>query len=347
MPDGHPCLNGRRPSEAQSAGAGGAVVEVRFADAVTSRTAFALCQSIRSHLADSPRTLVLNLEEVKAVDVVGLAALLQMTRLARQLGVPFAILPSVAIRRGLISAELVEEVPVVSDPGQAPLSAVGARDLSPPDALTPFLAATPRVGLRQPAWEELSIFADWANNSLLQEMVGSELLYRCRHLGPYHPDFVASIFSDPTSLTLLVQPVPPPAPPVGFVRLYDIRLVEQLGFLETAIADPRSLRRGWGVEASRLLLAFAMDVLAIRRVEAKVYAYNTLSINALKRNGFQQDGRLRQAKTYEGRHWDILVFSILEDELHSQRELEQFPYMGFRETGSPSPSGCSRCSGAA
>jgi ABC-type transporter Mla MlaB component len=222
LPDGHPCLNGRRPSEAQSPGAGGAVVEVRFADAVTTRTAFALCQSIRSHLADSPRTLVLNLEEVKAVDVVGLAALLQMARLARQLGVPFAIIPSVAIHRGLISAELVEEVPVVSDPGQAPLSAAGARDLSPPDALTPFLAATPRLGLRQPAWEELSIFADWANDSLLQEMVGSEFLYRCRHLGPYHPDFVASIFSDPTSLTLLVQPVSPPASPVGFVRLYNI-----------------------------------------------------------------------------------------------------------------------------
>jgi len=325
----------------------GAGVEVRVGDALTIGTAFALCGSIRGHLADSPRALVLNLEQVKAVDVVGLAALLQITRLARQLDVPLTIIPSVAIHRGLISAELVDEVPVVSNPGRVPLSAVGASDFDPPGALTPFLAATPRVGLRQPALEELSIFGEWAYDSLLSQMVGSELLYRCRHLGPYHPDFVASIFSDPTSLTLFVQPVPSPASPVGFVRLYDIRLVEQLGFLETAIADPHSLRRGWGVEASRLLLAFAMDVLDIRRVEAKVFAYNPLSINALKRNGFQQEGLLRQAKTYRGRRWDILVFSILEDELHAQRELEQFPYMGFWETGPPSPSSCSRRSGAA
>ena len=98
---------------------------------------------------------------------------------------------------------------------------------------------------------------------------------------------------------------------------------------KSAVADLRVLRKGWGIEASRLLLAYAMDALGLVRVEAKVYAYNVLSINALKRNGFAQEGVLRQARSYDGERWDILVFSLLEEEMREQRKQDGFPYMGF------------------
>ena len=161
-------------------------------------------------------------------------------------------------------------------------------------------------------------------------MVGSQLLYRCRHLGPYHPDFVAQVLHDPTALTLLVVPREAAAEPVGFVRLYNIHLTETLGFLETAVVA-RSRRAAWGITASRLLLAYAMDAVGIRRVEAKVYAYNVLSVNALERNGFRQEGVLREARVYDGRRWDILVFAILDQEMREQRARDRFPYMGFWE----------------
>jgi RimJ/RimL family protein N-acetyltransferase len=67
-----------------------------------------------------------------------------------------------------------------------------------------------------------------------------------------------------------------------------------------------------------------MDALELRRVEAKVFAYNVISINALRRNGFQQEGVLREAKTYGGQRWDILVFSILESEMREQRRRDDF-----------------------
>jgi RimJ/RimL family protein N-acetyltransferase len=159
-------------------------------------------------------------------------------------------------------------------------------------------------------------------------MVGSRLLYVCRHLGPHHADFARLVLNDATSLTLLIQPLATQAP-VGFVRIYDVHLLEEFAFLETAVADVHAWRKGWGIEASRLLLAYAMDALGIRRVEAKVYAYNRLSMNALARNGFRREGVLRQARTYEGQRWDIVVFSILDDEMLAQRQVESFPHMGF------------------
>src|SRR3989338_8827446 len=94
---------------------------------------------------------------------------------------------------------------------------------------------TPRFGLRPPSWEELAPFERWANDPLLEQMVGSQLLYRCRHLGPYHPDFAAQVLHDPTALTLLVLPLDEPPEPVGFVRLYNVQLAEAFAFLETAV----------------------------------------------------------------------------------------------------------------
>lgn len=305
-------------------------VELRVHEALTCRTAAAFCGAVDERLRAAPRRLWINLEEVKASDVVGLAALLQTVRRAESAGVPLSILPSAGVYRALLNAGILDDLPL-EGPGSGPALSIPEPHGERPEAHPSFLVETPRFGLRPPSWDELGIFERWANDPLLEQMVGSQLLYRCRHLGPYHPDFAAQVLHDPTALTLLVLPLDAAAEPVGFVRLYNVQLAEAFAFLETAVVQARSLRAGWGIAASRLLLAYAMDAIGIRRVEAKVYAYNVLSINALKRNGFQQEGVLREARTYDGQRWDVLVFAILEPEMREQRARDRFPYMGFWE----------------
>jgi RimJ/RimL family protein N-acetyltransferase len=108
--------------------------------------------------------------------------------------------------------------------------------------------------------------------------------------------------------------------PVGVVRLFNIHVREGYAFLETIMAERRAIRRGFGVEAGKLIAYYGVDVLALRRIEAKVYEYNVLSVNSLRRNGFRQEGVLRQAG-YDGRrYWDVLVFGILKDEIEAVRK---------------------------
>jgi RimJ/RimL family protein N-acetyltransferase/ABC-type transporter Mla MlaB component len=296
---------------------GASEIEIVVHEGLTSLALPGFCQRVRAGLALGPSRLWLNLEDVKATDVAGLAMLLQATRRAESLGIETSILPSPAVYRALLSASLLDELPLEGI-GAAPGAATRHVPLEDTPA-PPFLASTARLALRPPTWDELETFSGWANDSLLDQMVGSHLLYLCRQVGPYHPEFVARVLNDPAALTLVVVPAEGDAQPVGFVRLFDVHLVERFAFLETAIVNPRSLRAGWGIEASRLALSWAMDALEIRRVEAKVFAYNVISINALRRNGFQQEGVLREAKTYGGQRWDILVFSILESEMREQR----------------------------
>jgi len=314
-----------RPSAGGSA-AGEA--EIRVHDALTAWEAAGLCAAARDRMRGATR-LWLNLENVKVTDAVGLAALCQSVRFAESRGVSTSVLPSPAVYRALLTAGLLDELPLAG-PGAGPAQPIEADepDLLARQASDPYLARAARVAVRPPAWDELALFERWAQEPLLDQMVGSELLYLCRHLGPWHPDFVARALHDPTALTVLVCPLAAPEP-IGFVRLYGVHLVEGFAFLETAVVQPRALRAGIGIEASRLVLAYAMDALGIRRVESKVFAYNVLSANSLRRNGFQQEGVLREARTYEGRRWDILVFAILEDGMRRERRRDRFSSFGF------------------
>ena len=306
-------------------------IEMRFHDGLSCRNAAAFCRAVRERLHGAAERLWLNLEDVKSVDVVGLAALLDAVRRAEAARVPISVLPSPSVYRALLNAGILDDLRL-EGPGTGPSLPVDDAHAESPEGGREIIAATSRLALRQPAWDELGVFERWSNDPLLEQMVGSELLYRCRHLGPYHPDFVAQVMHAPTALTLLVQPLQASEAPVGFVRLYNVNLGERFGFLETAVVHPRSLRAGWGIEASRLLLAYAMDTLGLRRVEAKVYAYNVLSVNSLERNGFQKEGVLRDARTYDGQRWDILLYAILDHEMLEQRRRDRFPYMGFWES---------------
>jgi RimJ/RimL family protein N-acetyltransferase/anti-anti-sigma regulatory factor len=284
---------------------------------LTARTVAAFCQAIEEALRQA-RAIVVAAESVKDVDAVGLAVLLQASRRASHAGVDFSVVASPALHAALLDGGLLDDVRVAGSEiiaGDDRLRAVPT--VRPADDGS-VLVATPRMALHLPSWDDLASFDRWATEPLLDQMVGSALLYRCRHLGAYDADFVVQVTADPTSLTAMIVP-PGCQKPVGFVRLYQINLVEQFAFLETAVADVRALRRGWGIAASRLMLCYATDVLELRRVEAKVYAYNMLSINALRRNGFVREGRLRDARHYDGRRWDVLVFSILHAEMAAQR----------------------------
>ena len=300
---------------------------IRVHGDLTLSSAPALCGAVSDAVGDAPATVTVDLRGAKAADVVGLAALFQCGAVVERAGAAFAVVAEEPLRSAVLAARLFDEIPFVT--GVEETTVLDTIDVLPSRNEAPLLAHTARIGLRRPTWDELALFGRWAEDRCLEEMVGSELLYRCRHLGPYHPDFVDEVLASPRSLTLFVEPLAMPGHPVGFVRLYDIHLAAGIAFLETVVTTGESLRKGWGVEASRLLLAYGMDALGLQRVEAKAYSYNVLSANALRRNGFRQEGVLRSAHRYQGQRWDILVFAILAEEMRAQRVRESYPYLGF------------------
>lgn len=199
------------------------------------------------------------------------------------------------------------------------------------------IARGQRVYLRTLVPSDLDHLSEWAEDPFLERMVGSEFLRAYKHAYDKEPSFYEACLNDPTQVVLVIMAARPTEPrwkkPLGFVRLFNIHLIEGYAFLETMLTDEKALRRGFGVEAGKLICAYGVDVLGLRRIEAKVYEFNLLSINSLRRHGFRQEGVLRKAGYYAGQHFDVLVFGILREELEAQRKKEphqahfHFPYV--------------------
>ena len=176
-----------------------------------------------------------------------------------------------------------------------------------------------RIYLRTFTPDDLASVSEWADDPFLERMVGSEFLHAFKHDYDEEPAFYEAILTDPTQVVMVIMARRKWTKPIGLVRLFNIHILEGYAFLEVMITDPGALRLGFGVEAGILITCYGVDILGLRRIEAKVYEYNRLSMNSLRRHGFHHEGILRKAGFQDGRYWDVHVFGILKEEIEAKR----------------------------
>ncbi len=94
--------------------------------------------------------------------------------------------------------------------------------------------------------------------------------------------------------------------PIGTTALIDIDHRDGSAELVLIVAEVEARGRGYGTEATRLVLDYAFAALGLRRVTLKVYEYNLAGIRAYQKAGFREVGRRRQAHWMGGRLWDVV-----------------------------------------
>jgi RimJ/RimL family protein N-acetyltransferase len=72
--------------------------------------------------------------------------------------------------------------------------------------------------------------------------------------------------------------------------------------------------KGYGTEATELMLAHAFTRLALHRVALAVFEFNLRAIRSYEKCGFVVEGRAREAIFRDGRFWDEVHMSILAGE---------------------------------
>ena len=85
------------------------------------------------------------------------------------------------------------------------------------------------------------------------------------------------------------------------------------------IGEPDCWGRGYGTEATAMMLDHAFTTLGIHRVGLSVFAFNERAIRSYRKVGFVVEGRAREAIWREGRFHDEIQMSILDDEWRAIR----------------------------
>ena len=81
-----------------------------------------------------------------------------------------------------------------------------------------------------------------------------------------------------------------------------------------AIGDKAYWGRGYGTEATHLLMGYAFGELNLNRVELEVYAFNTRAIRSYEKVGFVLEGTRRQAIFRDGVYHDAHIMSLLRED---------------------------------
>ena len=80
------------------------------------------------------------------------------------------------------------------------------------------------------------------------------------------------------------------------------------------IGEKDAWGRGYGTEATRLMVRHAFESLGLHRVALAVFEFNERAIRSYRTCGFRVEGRAREAIWRDGRWWDELTMSLLESE---------------------------------
>jgi RimJ/RimL family protein N-acetyltransferase len=100
---------------------------------------------------------------------------------------------------------------------------------------------------------------------------------------------------------------------IGLCAFKDVRWASRHTFFWIGI-DPAMRGKGYGPDATRVLLKYAFLELNLNCVGLEVFAYNTAAIAAYEKVGFQHDGQVRAYIYRDGVYYDMLLMSMVRDE---------------------------------
>jgi RimJ/RimL family protein N-acetyltransferase len=106
---------------------------------------------------------------------------------------------------------------------------------------------------------------------------------------------------------------------LGNVGLFAIEGVHRSAEVGIFIGQADKRGKGYGTEALSLLCDYGFNVLGLRSIRLRTYAFNERAAACYRKVGFKDAGRLRQAHFYAGKHHDILLMDLLAEDFGPSR----------------------------
>lgn len=79
-----------------------------------------------------------------------------------------------------------------------------------------------------------------------------------------------------------------------------------------SLTGPAVFGRGYGTEATRLVVDYGFDVVGLHRIHLEVFDFNPRAQRAYEKCGFVREGVLRDTLNWDGHWYDAISMSILD-----------------------------------
>jgi RimJ/RimL family protein N-acetyltransferase len=104
---------------------------------------------------------------------------------------------------------------------------------------------------------------------------------------------------------------------IGNCSLFDIDHLHRKAEFGIFIGDKNYWGKGYGTEATKLLLDYGFNILNLNNIMLRVYSYNKRGIRSYEKCDFKVIGSRREVKIIGGKKYDEIYMDILASEFKS------------------------------
>ncbi len=101
---------------------------------------------------------------------------------------------------------------------------------------------------------------------------------------------------------------------VGGCALTGVSITNRSASFGIALYNKTYWNKGYGTEATQLMLSYGFNQLNLYRIHLTVFEFNERARHVYEKVGFTQVGLHRQALFRNGRYWDIYIMDFLAKE---------------------------------
>lgn len=170
------------------------------------------------------------------------------------------------------------------------------------------------VNLRALERSDVEVIARWLNDPAVMRGWGLSAAVRSRQeVARDVEDWLAQESAIGRPAALLAESLEEHEP-IGLIVLRVDRPEARSVELSLLVGDAARWGQGLGGDILQAVLEACFDGWGIHRIGVRVEVDNARALSLYRRFGFQPEGRLRQAAFRDGRHADVLLFSLLAPE---------------------------------
>jgi RimJ/RimL family protein N-acetyltransferase len=101
---------------------------------------------------------------------------------------------------------------------------------------------------------------------------------------------------------------------LGVATLRAIQSPHSRGRIGISIFDPEKRSKGYGTDATRVLLWICFHILGLRSISLDTFPDNERAVRTYEKCGFKRVGLLRETEYMGGEYHDLLIMDILRNE---------------------------------
>lgn len=102
--------------------------------------------------------------------------------------------------------------------------------------------------------------------------------------------------------------------PIGVINLKNLNFKSRFAIFGIMIGEKDCWDKGYGTEATRLMVRYGFWELNLNRIELAVVSFNKRAIRSYEKLGFQPEVVKRQSLYRDGEYHDTIVMGLLRDE---------------------------------